>query len=213
MSAAPAPAAKAEDAPKKGGKKKLIIIALAVLLLAGGGGGGWMFYAKQKAAAAAAEAAANGDDEDDGHAAPKKPAKKHAAGDKGALPVFMPLDPFVVNIADEETERYLQLGITLQLDDVKTGDQVKAYMPVIRNNILMLVAHKHAAELQTPEGKEKLARQIQRETLRPMGVEVEDEEDEEDEDAPKKKKKKKKKARAMTDYPVVAVHFSSFIIQ
>lgn len=207
--AAPAPAAKAEDAPKKGGKKKLIVIALAVLLAAGGGGG-WMFYAKSKAAAAeAAEAAANGDDEDTHHA-PKKTAKK-AHVDKGAPPVFLPLDPFVVNIADEETERYLQLGITLQLDDAKTGDQVKAYMPVIRNNILLLVAHKHAAELQTHEGKEKLARQIQRETLRPMGIEVDDE-DEEDDDAPKKKKKKKKRQVA-TDYPVVAVHFSSFIIQ
>lgn len=212
MSAAPAPAAKAEDATKdatkKGGKKKLIIIALAVLLAAGGGGG-YAFYAKSKAAAA--EAAAGGDDDDADHA-PKKTAKK-AHVDKGAPPVFLPLDPFVVNIADEETERYLQLGITLQLDDAKTGDQIKAYMPVIRNNILLLVAHKHAAELQTHEGKEKLARQIQRETLRPMGVEVDDDEDDEDDDSPKKKKKKKKKRPAATDYPVLAVHFSSFIIQ
>jgi flagellar protein FliL len=210
MSAAPAPAAaKAEDAPKKGGKKKLIIIVIAVLLAAGGGGGGYVFYAKSKAAAA--EAAANADD-DDAHAAPKKVAKK-AHVDKGAPPVFLPLEPFVVNIADEETERYLQLGITLQIDDAKTGDQLRAYMPAIRNNILMLVAHKHAADLQTPEGKEKLARQIRRETLRPMGIDVDaDDEDDEDDDAPKKKKKKKKKHVA-TDYPVLAVHFSSFIIQ
>ena len=209
MSAAPAKPAKADDAAKepanKGGKKKLIVIALAVLLAAGGGGG-YMFYAKSKAAA---EAAAN--DDDDGQHAPKKVAKK-AHVDKGAPPVFLPLDPFVVNIADEETERYLQLGITLQLDDAKTGEQIKAYMPMIRNNILLLVAHKHAAELQTAEGKEKLARQIQRETLRPMGIEVDDDEDDEDEDAPKKKKKKKKRHVA-TEYPVLAVHFSSFIIQ
>ncbi len=210
---APAPAkAKTDDeAPKKGGKKKLIIIIAAAVALLGGGGGGYLFYAKKKAAEA--EAAAAEAEDGEGHKpAPKKVAKKPT--DKHAAPVYMPLDPFVVNIADEEAERYLQLGITLELDDAKTGDEIKAYMPVIRNNILMLVAHKHAAELQTVEGKQKLARQIQREALRPMGVEIEDDdEDDEDEDAPKKKKKKKKKKPAPESYPVMAVHFSSFIIQ
>ena len=209
MSAAPA-AKPAEEAPKKGGKKKLIIIIAAVALLAGGGGGFW-YYSKMKAAAAAeAEAAEGGDEHGE---APKKTAKK--AADKHAPPVFMPLDPFVVNLADTQVERYLQLGVTLEVDEAKTSEQLKAYMPAIRNNVLMLVSHKTAADLQSQEGKLLLAREIQREVLKPMGIEVEldDEGGDEDEDAAKKRKKKKKKKPAHDSYPVTAVHFSSFIIQ
>ncbi len=205
-----APAAKAEEAPKKGGKKKLIIIIAAVLVLAGGGGG-FFYYTKMKAAAAAHAAEAAGEEHDD-EPAPKKVAKK---GDKKTPPVFMPLDPFVVNLADRQTERYLQLGVTLEVDEAKTSDELKAYMPAIRNNVLMLVSHKSAADLQSQDGKLRLSREIQREVLKPMGIEVEleDDEEEDDEDAAKKKKKKKKMKRSADSYPVTAVHFSSFIIQ
>jgi flagellar protein FliL len=207
-----APAAKAEEAPKKGGKKKLIIIIAAALVLAGGGGG-FVYYTKMKAAAAA-HAAEAADDEHDDEAPPKKVVKK---GEKKTPPVFMPLDPFIVNLADRQTERYLQLGVTLEVDEAKTSDELKAYMPAIRNNVLMLVSHKIAADLQTQEGKQRLSREIQREVLKPMGIEVElddGDDEEEDEDAAKKKKKKKKKKKRSTDsYPVTAVHFSSFIIQ
>jgi flagellar FliL protein len=48
-------------------------------------------------------------------------------------------------------------ALTLEIDDPKTGDQLKTYMPAIRNNILMLLAHKTAGELLTREGKLKLA--------------------------------------------------------
>jgi flagellar FliL protein len=73
----------------------------------------------------------------------------------------------------------------------------------------MTLAQKTAADLQTAEGKEKLARQIRREALLPLGVELEDED--EDEDDPKKKKRKRRSAG--DDAPIVAVHFSNFIIQ
>jgi hypothetical protein len=51
--------------------------------------------------------------------------------------VFVPLDPFTVNLADRDAERYAQIGVTLEIEDAKVGDQIKAYMPAIRNNILM----------------------------------------------------------------------------
>ena len=141
----PAAAPAEGAAPPKAGKKKLVII-VAVLVLALGGGGGAFFMMKKKAAEA--EEAAG----EDGHA---KTAKKDKKKDEKVLPVFVPLDPFTVNLADRETERFAQVGITLEIDDAKTGDQLKAYMPAIRNNILMTLAQKTAAELQTVEGKEK----------------------------------------------------------
>jgi len=205
MSAAAAPGAEVAAVPAKG-KKKLIIIIAAVLLLAGVGGGGAVFMMKKKAAEAAAAADAEG--EDGAPAAHKKDAHKVA----GAPPAFLPLEPFVVNLADKESDRYAQIGITLEIDDPKTADHLKAYMPAIRNGILMVLAHKTSAELLERKGKEALAAEIMRETVRPLGIELEEPEAEaaaDDEDKPKKKKKKK----APVDNPVKHVHFSNFIIQ
>ena len=205
MSAAAAAEA-APPAPK--GKKKLIIIIAVVLVLLLGGGGAAFFMMKKKAAeAAAAAAAAEGED------APA--AKAHGADakhDAAHPPVFMPLEPFVVNLADKESDRYAQIGITLEIDDPKTADQLKAYMPAIRNGILMVLAHKTSTELLERKGKEALAAEIMRETVRPLGIELEEPEADaaaDDEDKPKKKKKKK----APVDNPVKHVHFSNFIIQ
>ncbi|WP_374675332.1 flagellar basal body-associated protein FliL [Ideonella sp.] len=211
MSAAAAAPAAADAAPKKG-KKKLIIIVAAVVALLGIAGGGAAIFLKQKAAAEAAAAEDEGEEGDDAHAAPAKAAKAKK-DDKHVPPVFVPLDPFVVNLADREADRFAQVGITLEVEDAKVGDEIKAYMPAIRNNILLLLAHKTSQELMEAEGKELLAKEVKREALRPMGYEYEVPEAEaEDEDAPKKKKRKKKAAPA-EDFPIKSVQFSSFIIQ
>lgn len=189
----------AAAAPTGGGKKKLIIILAAVLLLVLVGGGAAFMLLKKKPAA---------EDGEDGEAveAPAKP-KAHAKSDHP--PTFVPLDPFTVNLADKDVDRFAQVGVTLQVEDPKFADQIKAYMPAIRSNVLMVLSHKTAAELLSREGKEKLAKEIMRESVRPMGIEVEDE-DEDSGDSPKKKKKKKKTA---VENPVTQVLFSNFIVQ
>ena len=70
-----------------------------------------------------------------------------------AAPVFVPLDPFTVNLADRQADRYAQVGITLEIEDAKTGDEIKAFMPAIRNNVLMAIGDRTAADLLGREGK------------------------------------------------------------
>jgi len=205
MSAAAAPAA---DAPaKKGSKKLIIIIAAAVLALVVVGGGAAFFLMKSKHA----------DDEEGGDgggsashakAEAKHEAPKAKAKDPHAVPTFVPLEPFTVNLADRDHERYAQIGITLEVDDPKFAEQMKGFMPAIRSAILLVLAHKTGEELLERDGKEKLAEEIAREAVRPMGIEI-DVEDEEDDASSKKKKKK----RAPVYNPVQRVLFSSFIIQ
>lgn len=218
MSAAPAAAAEGEAPPK--GKKKLIIIGAAVALLLVVGGGGAFFMMKKKAdAEAAAAAEAEGEDGGEEHAKPAKEAKKpeHSKDEHKGPPTFVPLEPFVVNLADRETERFAQIGINLQLDDPHMTEEMKAYMPAIRNAVLLILSHKTAEELLTVEGKQKLAEEIKREAARAMGYEIEDPEDEEAaakaeaESTGKKKKKKKKKVESYN--PIVQVHYANFIIQ
>ncbi len=200
MSAAAAAEA-AEPAPKKGKKKLIIIIAVVLVLLLGGGGGAF-FMMKKKAAAEHADAA-----DAEHEAAPAKKAKV----DLKTPPAFVPLEPFTVNLADRDNERYLQVAVTLQVSDAKVGDQIKAFLPAIRNNILMVLAHKTSAELLEREGKDKLAQDIARETERALGIEHDEEEADEDETAKKKKKKKKKKSEEPA--LINQVHFGNFIIQ
>ena len=137
-------------------------------------------------------------------------AKKKDA--HAAPPTFLPLEPFVVNLADREQERYAQIGITLQVDDPQVAEQLKAYMPAIRNGVLMILAHKTSSELLDREGKLKLADEIMRESVRPLGIELDDE-DADEAEAHDAKPARKKKRKAPVHNPVEHVHFSSFIIQ
>jgi len=212
MSAAAAPTVDAgAAAPVKKGKKKLIIMALIALLLLVVLGGGALFLLKKKAA----QDSEAGDDASTAQAEHgSKPDLKHP-------PTFLPLDPFVVNLADKEADRYAQVGITLEVEDAKFAEQMKAFMPAIRNGILMILAHKNSRELLDRAGKEQLAGEILRESARTMGIEVDEPEaarsekaEADDEDKPKAKvKKKARKAAPAEPNPIKHVHFSNFIVQ
>lgn len=215
MSAAAPTANAGAAAPAKKGKKKLIIMVAAVLLLVVLGGGAALVLMKKKAAAANADGA---DDTTTAHAEHgAKPDLKHP-------PTFLPLDPFVVNLSDKEADRYAQVGITIEVEDAHFAEQMKAFMPAIRNGVLMILSHKTSRELLDRAGKEQLADEILRDASRTMGIEVEDPDvddtkpaatdkakGEDDEDTPKPKKKKKRKA--VEPNPIKHVHFSNFIVQ
>jgi flagellar protein FliL len=212
MSAAAAAAPNAAEAAPKKGKKKLIIIIAAVAVLLAALGGGAAFYFKKKAADEAAAAA----EDADGDAAPAKSAKaEHKKKGEHAKPSFVPLDPFVVNLADHDADRFAQIGITLQVEDEHASEDIKAYLPAIRNNILLLLSRKSSQDLAGAEGKEKLAREVLREAVRPMGIELDDEDEAAADQADTKSgaKKKKKHGDPLDESPIKAVQFSSFIIQ
>lgn len=194
--------ATAGAAPKKG-MKKLIVLLLAVLVPLLGIGGGALFWMKQKSQSEHA---------DEGEA--RAPVKTSAHRDPKSVPAFVPLEAFTVNLADRESERYAQVGITFELTDAKDADRIKNFMPVIRSNILLLLAHKTSNDLLQREGKIKLAREVQREAARALGFEVDDDDDEDvAPPAAGDKPKKKRKRAAAPPGPVHAVHFSNFIIQ
>lgn len=203
--------------PANGGKKKLIIIIAVVVLVLLLGGGGAVFYIMQKQAAAQ-EAALNGDGEEehasDSHGSAEKPARPEHP------PSFVPLDPFVANLADKDADRFAQIGLSLQVADHAAEEEIKSYMPAIRNAVLLILAHKTSAELLSSEGKEKLATELKWAATAAMDYEVPDPEDmvSDDEasddhaDTPKKKKKKRKKY--VEPYsPIEKVNYASFVVQ
>jgi flagellar FliL protein len=155
--------------PVKRGKKKLLMMIAAALALVLVLGGGTVVYLKKRAAHAAAAAEAANDDDGTSTAAAAAETSGH---DASSPPTYLPLDPFVVNLADRESDRYAQVGITLEVESSVVADQMRAYMPAIRNAILMVITRKTSRELLDPMGKEQLADEIAREAVRPMGIEI-----------------------------------------
>ncbi len=193
-------------APAGKGKKKLILALVLALVLAGAGGG-FVVWKQKKAAAAAEAAAAAAEEEGDENTDEEGSTAKSAKASHHSVPIFVPLDPFVVNLADKGTDRYAQIAVTFEIEDAKFADQLKLYMPAIRSNILLILAHKTADELLERTGKEALANEIMKEALRPLGLEAEDPPHEGE------KNKSKRKGKAKTPSPITKVHFANFIIQ
>ena len=181
-------------APAKTGKKKLIIVLALALLVAAAAGGGLLFWLKAKQAAHA-------EDDEPGTESVADGTKAAPQRDPKVVPVFVALDNFTVNLADRDTERYAQIGISLELADTKAGERIKAFMPAIRNNILMVLAHKQSSDLLERAGKEKLADEVLRETERALGLE------------PLPAGSPKRRHADAEARPVRAVHFANFIIQ
>ena len=227
MSAAIAdPAALGDAVPVKRGKKKLLVIVAAALAFALAAGGGTIVYLKKRAAHAAAAAAEAG--EEGGPAATDTGAGASARPDAMNPPTYLPLDPFVVNLADRDVDRYAQIGITLEVESSVFADQMRGYMPAIRNAILMIITRKTSKDLLGSSGKEELADEIMREAVRPMGIEIAAPEPVTPAAAPAPEAsgaeataasaaasmpKKAKKRIGTTRNPIQHVHFSSFIIQ
>lgn len=183
----------AADAPPKGKNKMVLILVIVLVLVLAGGAAAFFMFSRS-----------SGGDEEGGYADSAKKAAPKAA------PTFFPMDTMVVNLADPGGDRFAQIGITLEVEDQKTADQIKQFLPSIRSGILMLVSQRTSEELLLREGKEKLAKDILREVSKPLGYSVpkenlrkknsDDEEGEEDQ-------------RRLPKNPVSRVLFSSFIIQ
>ena len=126
-----------------------------------------------------------------------KPKKKEKKKDAHAVPAFINLDPFTVNLVPETGDQYLQVALSLELEDIVEEPALKAVMPKIRNNITLLLSSKKASELMPKEGKEQLAESLRDEINSVI-------------EPPKKNKKGE---LVMPEGPVKSVLFTSFIIQ
>ncbi|MDZ5457529.1 flagellar basal body-associated FliL family protein [Azohydromonas lata] len=200
MSAA---AALAVDTPKKG-HKKLIIIVLAVVVLLAAAAGGFMVF---KARTAHAE-----EDEVEVDAAPAKNKQPEAFDPKHA-PLFVNLEPITINLADRDVDRYAQIVIALEVEDDKSSDHVKAFMPVIRNNLLMAVANKTSEDVRTDGGRRLLAAEMQAQALRPLGYDLNAEDFMESDASAHAGAGKRKKSHKPAKLPIKAVNFVNFIVQ
>ncbi|RLB69180.1 MAG: flagellar basal body protein FliL [Deltaproteobacteria bacterium] len=131
------------EGKKKSKKGLLIIIVLVILLLGGGGFGAYWFLLR--APAPTVEELAEIE-------AAKKP-------EVVILPVFA-LKPFVVNLADKKSRRYLKVTMKLELSNEELLEEVDKRRAQLRDVVLTLLSSKTANEISSMEGKFLLRQDI-----------------------------------------------------
>jgi flagellar FliL protein len=140
-----------EAAPAKSGGKKMLIIIIAALVLVLVIGGAGAFFMMKGHGGGDEEA----EEEEEVVVEAPKTRKK-----KSAPPVYVDMEAFTVNLVPEPSEQFVQLVLSVEVLDALAGEQIKTYMPKIRNNVMLLLSSKKASELLSKEGKEKLAEEI-----------------------------------------------------
>ncbi len=132
-------------AEQKSSKKMLIIIIAAVVILLGGGAAAFFLLkgeAPQSATAPAPDAAAT------------------APVANGTIGPMVEIEPFIINILDEEGTRYLKAAITLETNNDPVVEEITQRMPQIRDAILLLVGNKTFGELADLQGKLQLRSEL-----------------------------------------------------
>lgn len=128
----------AAAAPKK--SKKLLMIVAAVVVLGGIGGGAYWKFGRADA----------------------QGAEEHV--EPPAEPAMVGLDPFVVNLADPGTPRFLRLTVGIVVDGgeevAKEFSENAVARTRLRSSILEMLAQQTAATLLTTEGKAELRKAI-----------------------------------------------------
>jgi flagellar protein FliL len=75
----------------------------------------------------------------------------------GASAVYFAIDPpLVVNFEEGSAVRFLQITMEVMAHDQKAIDTVQKNIPLIRNNLLLLMSNRNYQTLMSREGKEKL---------------------------------------------------------
>jgi flagellar FliL protein len=134
-------------APKKKSSRTLIIAVAGLVLLGGGGGAAYWKFAPGRDAGAKAKAAHE--------AEPEAVAEDAPTG-------IVALEPFVVNLADTTSTRFLRITLSLVVDEehAKEIAEKEVERMKLRSAVLELLALQTSDTLVTPQGKTDLKKAI-----------------------------------------------------
>ena len=141
-----------DDAPpKKKSRFKLIMLlcSLVLLLSALGGGGYWWLYMRpgSEGQSAGEKSAASAEHGSGTSATGDKSSKPRTAIKPVSLPTL------TVNLADPSGQRYLNIGMDVELNSPEAVAELEGQTARIRDAIILLLSSKKVADLATAEGK------------------------------------------------------------
>ncbi|MBQ69234.1 hypothetical protein CL689_04140 [Candidatus Saccharibacteria bacterium] len=75
-------------------------------------------------------------------------------------PAYVPMDSLIVNLADKDRERYVQVVLVLEAGDESAREALTQMAPVLRSRAMMVLSRKYAEPLKTSEGKQALTAEL-----------------------------------------------------
>ena len=181
---------------KSGGKGKIIMIIALVVLLTTGSTITALYFTGNLGGGNSQQASEEGSD---------SKAEEQENKELVVKPAFyFDLQPaFVVNFEDQSKAAYLQIEMQVMSYDKLVNEQINKHMPVIRNNILLILSGQKYEVVKTRQGKEALQAELLQAIREIVGATIKEELQKESETEVKEK-----------DVPnVEQVYFTSFIMQ
>ena len=178
---------------KAGGKGKLIMIIVLVVLLTTGSIFAVLYFTGNLGGGEAkSDKASDADEEKETKELVIKPA------------FYYELQPaFVVNFEDKTQAAYLQIEMQLMSRDKTVNAQITKHMPVLRNNILLILSAQKYEEVKSRQGKEHLQAKVLEAVREIIGTAMQEQMQKESDTEVK-----------VSDVPnVEQVYFTSFIMQ
>lgn len=153
-----------EAKPAKGGKGKLIGIGLAVVLAGGG-------LAAYLSTGAEPEAEASGEIGEDGAATVNDPDFLTSSG-------IHRVEPFLVNLADQDKQRFLRAEFQLVLKELRDQEAIEeseVAKATIRHTTINLLSSKTSTEIEGHEARDQLREELRTEIQKALqGIKVSD---------------------------------------
>lgn len=74
--------------------------------------------------------------------------------------LYLPLETMVVNFGGKSPARFLQVDVQVMTREKEVKGAIEKHMPVIRNDLLLLLSNQKYEQVSTLQGKEKLREQV-----------------------------------------------------
>ncbi len=90
----------------------------------------------------------------------KGPAKGQKEAAKKSQGHIYNLEPFIVNLADPNQQRYLKIRICLESKEMTVNEEYEKRLPQLRDMILTLLSSKSYKDISDSDGKNRLREEI-----------------------------------------------------
>ncbi len=168
-----------DQTPKKRSRVKTIVLLGSILLVlaASGGGGYWwlfmradapgmsFFFSDDEESQTSEQSGGNseeGSSSQEGDSSGDGDESSSDGVSTAGRPLIkpMPLPSITVNLADSQGNRYLRVGMEVEVNDQAAINELKAQSARVRDAIILLLSSKSVADLASPAGKVLLKNEV-----------------------------------------------------
>lgn len=152
--------AESEETPAvaSGGMSRVLIVGLVVGIISAAAAAGGVYFIVSS----------------QGDGASTEEKKTETAKKPSGPPIYHEIEPpFVVNLNGDGSVRFLQASVEIMSRDKEVIAAVDRHLPLVRNNLLMLMSSASMEEIASREGKEALRQAALKEVRNVLGSEGE----------------------------------------